>query len=311
MNVLVTGATGVVGRRLVPLLIGDGHRVAAIARAPGKREDLARIGATPVNADLFAPESLRRAASGCDAIVNLATHMPATFAQSIRRNSWRENDRVRRVGSANLLEAALAEGVVRFVQESFAPAYPDCGDRWIEETMPLEPVRYNESILDAEKSATRFTEAGGTGVVLRFAGFYGPDSRFLAEIIRQVRRGRAPLPGPPNAFVSSVSHDDAATAAAAALALPSGIYNVADDEPVTHRGYFDSLARALGVPPPKLPPRWMAWFLGSLGEMMSRSLKISNRKLKASSPWRPMYPSVREGWPTVVASMPAESEDAA
>src|SRR5215831_3747325 len=102
MNVLVTGATGVVGRRLVPLLIGAGHRVTAIARAPGKREGLARIGAMPVNADIFAPDSLRRAASGCDAIVNLATHMPATAPQLIRRSSWRENDRVRRVGSVNL-----------------------------------------------------------------------------------------------------------------------------------------------------------------------------------------------------------------
>ena len=311
MNVLVTGATGVIGRRLVPLLIGGGHRVAAIARAPGKREDLARIGATPINADLFAPESLRHAVSGCDAIVNLATHMPATAAQMMRRVSWRENDRVRRVGSANLVEAALAEGVVRFVQESFAPIYPDCGDRWIEESMPLEPARYNESVLEAEKSAARFADAGGSGVVLRFAAFYGPDSRFLAEVIRQVRRGRAPLPGPPGAFVSSVSHDDAAAAAAAALALPSGAYNVADDEPVTHREYFDSLARALGVPPPKLPPRWMKWLFGSLGEMASRSQRISNRKLKSASPWRPAYPSVRDGWPTVVAAMPGESENAA
>jgi len=303
MKVLVTGATGVVGRRLVPLLIGAGHRVSAIARAPGKREELARIGASAVNADLFAPDSLRRAVAGCDAVVNLATHMPATTTRMMRRSAWRENDRVRRVGSANLVEAALGEGVVRFVQESFAPAYPDCGDRWIEESMPLAPARYNESVLDAEKAAERFAEAGGTGVVLRFAGFYGPDSRFLAEAIRQVRRGRAPLPGSPGAFVSSVHHDDAASAAAAALSVPSGAYNVVDDEPVSHREYVDSLAGALGVPRPRLPPPWMKWLLGSVGELLARSQRISNRKIKACCPWKPIYPSVREGWAAVVAAI--------
>lgn len=311
MNVLVTGATGVVGRRLVPLLIGAGHRVSAIARAPGKREQLARIGATAVNADLFAPDSLRRAVAGCDAVVNLATHMPATAAQMVRRSAWRENDRIRRVGAANLVAAALAEGVVRLVQESFAPVYPDCGDRWIEETMTLAPARYNESVLDAEIAAAQFADAGGTGVVLRFAAFYGPDSRFLAEAIRQVRRGRAPLPGSPGAFVSSVHHDDAASAAAAALSLSSGAYNVVDDEPVSRREYFDSLAGALGVPRPKLPPPWAKWLLGSVGELLARSQRISNRKIKQACAWTPAYPSVREGWPSVVARLPRESETAA
>jgi nucleoside-diphosphate-sugar epimerase len=307
MNVLVTGATGVVGRRLVPLLIGAGHRVSAIARAPGKREELARIGATAVNADLFAPDSLRRAVAGCDAVVNLATHMPATAAQMVRRSAWRENDRVRRIGSANLVDAALSQGVVRFVQESFAPVYPDCGARWIEESMALAPGRYNESVLDAELAAAQFADAGGTGVVLRFAAFYGPDSRFLAEAIHQVRRGRVALPGSPGAFVSSVHHDDAASAAAAALTLSSGAYNVVDDEPVSHREYFDSLAAALGVPRPKLPPPWVKWLLGSVGEILARSQRISNRKIKAACHWKPAYPSVREGWPSVVAAMPRES----
>jgi nucleoside-diphosphate-sugar epimerase len=222
----------------------------------------------------------------------------------IRRRVWRENDRVRRTGSTNLVDAGLAEGVECFIQESFAPAYPDCGDRWIEEDMPLRPAKYNATLLDAERSAARFTERGGSGVVLRFGSFYGPDSRFLPEVIRQVRRGRAPLPGASDAFVSSVSHDDAARAAAAAVSLPAGVYNVVDDEPVTHREYFDSLARALGVPPPKLPGVWMKWLLGSLGELLARSQRISNRKLKKASSWTPKYPSVRDGWADVAAGLP-------
>lgn len=310
-KILVTGATGVVGRRLVPILLQDGHRVVVVARPSPRREGLERAGATVVEADLFDSASLRRAAAGCDVVVNLATHMPTSSTQMTHLSAWKENDRVRKEGSSNLVDAALAEGVGRLVQESFAPVYPDSGDRWIGEETPLKPVRYNRTVLDAERSAQRFTKSGGTGVILRFAWFYGRDSRFDIEAIGQVRRGRAFLPGPPDAYFPSVSHDDAATAAAAALAIPAGAYNVVDDEPVTRREYFDALARALGVPPPKLLPFWAKWMLGSLGELMARSLRISNAKLKGVSTWKPKYPSVREGWPPVVAAMPLESGSAA
>ena len=310
LKILVTGSTGVVGRRLVPMLAREGHSVVAIARDRQKRQQLEKAGATAVDADLFDVAALRFAAAGCDAVVNLATHMPPTFMQALRRSAWAENDRIRSIGSRNLVEAALAQGVGRFIQESFAPAYPDCGDRWIEEDVPLKPIRYNESIVDAEKSAKRFTSAGATGVVLRFAGFYGPDSRFLIEAIPQVRAGKEFLPGSPDAYFSSVHHDDAATAAAAALRLPAGVYNVADDEPVTRREYFDSLARALGVRPPKPLPFWTRWLLGSLGMFLARSERISNRKLRAAG-WAPRYKSVREGWPAVVEGLQSQTGSAA
>ena len=311
LKILVTGSTGVVGRRLVPTLLINGHCVVAIARGPEQREKLERTGATAVEADLFDTDRLRRAVAGCDAIVNLATHMPASSTEMLRPSAWKENDRVRRLGSANLVDAALAGGVRRFVQESFAPVYPDCGDKWIDEDVPLRPVRYNHTILDAEESAARFTKAGGTGVVLRFASFYGPDSRFLAEGVQQIKAGRSFLPGPPNAYVSSVSHDDAAAAAAAALAVPAGVYNVVEDEPATRREYFDSLAQAVGVPPPKPFPWWMKWLLGSLAEMLSRSERISNLRLKSVSSWTPKYPSVRQGWPAVVAGLSGNGGSAA
>ncbi len=270
-----------------------------------------RAGAAPVAASLFDAGSLRRAVAGCDAVVNLATHMPPSTIRMLRPSAWKENDRLRGQGSANLVDAALAGGVKRFVQESFAPVYPDCGDRWIDEQVPLQPVRYNRTILDAEASAARFARAGGTGVVLRFASFYGPDSRFLVEALPQVRSGRAFLPGPPDGFVSSLHHDDAATAAAAALSIPVGVYNVVEDEPVTRREYFDSLAHALRVPPPKPLPRWTKWILGSLGELLARSERISNLKLRSVSAWMPKYRSVQEGWPAVIAALPADSGSAA
>jgi len=305
MRVFITGATGVVGRRLVPLLVRAGHQVTAVGRAPEKRAALERQGAAAVALDLFAPEAVRAAVRGHDAVVNLATHIPHSFVRMLLPGAWRENDRIRRDGSAVLAGAAIAEGVPRFVQESFAPIYEAGGDRWIDEEWPVRPAKYNRSSLDAERSARRVTAEGGAGVVLRFAGFYGPDAFHVRELARMIRRGRAPLPGSPAGFISSISHDDAATATLAALGVPAGTYNVGDDEPVRRREFVDALAAALGAGPPRLPPAWVARLGGSLGELIARSQRISNRKLRGASGWVPKYPSVREGWRAAVDGLEA------
>jgi 2-alkyl-3-oxoalkanoate reductase len=303
VRVFVAGATGVVGHRLIPLLIAQGHSVTAAARSPGNRVELTRAGAKPVSADLFSPAALHAAVRGHDAVVNVATHIPSPPWRVVLRSAWAENDRVRKEGSANLVDAAIAGGASRFIQESFAPVYPDSGDKWIDETTPLAPTSYNRSVLDAERSAKRFTDSGRAGVVLRFGAFYGPDAGHLADMIRMVRKGRAPLPGDPGAYISSCSHDDAATAVAAALVAAPGVYNVVDDQPLTHREYFDSLAAALGVGPPRLPPRWVTPLFGSIGKLLARSLRISNLRFRSSSPWEPRYPSVRDGWPSALAGV--------
>src|SRR5262249_14894481 len=224
-------------------------------------------------------------------VINLATHMPSTGTRMFLPGAWSENDRIRRNGSAALVDSALNSGVKRFIQESFAPVYPDRGADWIDETTPIEPARYNRTIVDAESSAARFGASGGDHVILRFAAFYGPDSRFFEEIMQGVRRGLALIPGRADAFISSVAHDDAATATVAARGVPPGTYNVSDAEPVTHRELVDSLADALGVKHPRLPPAWIVALGGSLARMLARSLRISNEKLRQASGWMPAFPS--------------------
>jgi nucleoside-diphosphate-sugar epimerase len=302
MRIFVTGATGVVGRRLVPLLCRAGHDVTALARSAVGRDELGRHGARTVEVDLFDAEAVRRIVSGHDTVVNLATHIPPP-SRIFLPWAWRENDRIRREASVNLVTACIGAGVTRFVQESFAPAYPDRGTEWIDETVALNPVRYNRSTVVAETAAERFTQSGRTGIILRFGGFYGPDAAQTVEFIRAIRKGWAPLPGPANAYISSVSHDDAATATAAAVTLPAGIYNVVDDEPVTHRRFVDSLAAALGVGIPALPPAWLTPIFGSLGRLAARSVRISNRKLRSASGWAPAHRTVPEGWPAVIAEL--------
>ena len=274
MRVFLSGASGVIGRRIVPLLVKAGHDVTAAARSPARREALLRAGVRPVSVDLFDRRRLTAAVAGHDAVVNLATHIPHSMARMLVPGGWRENDRIRRVGSANLVDAALVVGVDWFIQESFAPIYVDQGDDWIDEDAPVRPARYNRTVLDAEESVRRFNAGGGTGVALRFAAFYGPDAFQLGEMVRFVRHGWAPLFGPAGSYFSSVSHDDAAAAVVAALAIPAGIYNVADDQPLRHREFVDALADAIGARHPRLAPAVLANLGGSLGRLIARSQRI-------------------------------------
>ena len=302
MRIYLTGATGVIGRRLIAPLIAAGHDVTALVRSAGRGEQLRAIGAALIHADLFDPNLLRRTMADHDTVINLATSIPPSSRAFFRR-AWRANDRIRSIASGNLVDAALASGGRRFIQESFAPIYRDGGEGWLDEQAPVQPARYNRSVLDAEAAAERFMSSGRIGVVLRFAFFYGADSDFTVDAIRSVKRGWAPVIGSPGGYLSSISHDDAAAAVIAALSVPAGTYNVADDEPLRRRECYETLAAALGVAPPRFPPALLARLSGSVGETLSRSQRISNRKLKSESDWTPALPSLRRGWPVVVAEL--------
>jgi hypothetical protein len=166
-------------------------------------------------------------------------------------------------------------------------------------------VEYISSTLDAEENAQRFTDGGGVGVVLRFAAFYGPDSHTTADQFRLARIGGAPVLGAANGYQSSISTDDAASAVVAALRAPAGIYNVADDEPVTKREYADIVARVLGAPRSVMVPRPVLKLAGSKAHPLSRSHRISNAAFKAATGWVPGDRSAREGIPRAAAEMGA------
>jgi len=308
LRIFVAGGTGVIGRRVVPALVGAGHRVSVASRSIQGDARLVAWGASPVTVDLYDPNDVRRAVGQQDVVVNLATHMPSSMTKMMLPWSWRENDRVRRLVSANLAEAARAGGADCFIQESYAGIYDDHGDQWIDESWTVRPARYNQSVIDAERAANKFTKHGGRGIVLRFANFYGPDSFATHEMIGMVKKGISPLPGAPGAYVSMVSHDDAAAAAVVALHLPAGTYNVSDDEPLTRREWLDSLAKTLGVKSPSMLPGWLVKVGGSITELLSRSQRISSRKLRENSDWQPATPSIRDAWPALVQS--ARAQDA-
>jgi nucleoside-diphosphate-sugar epimerase len=301
MRIFVAGATGVVGMRVVPMLVAAGHDVTGVGRTEKKRAELQRLGVRGVGVDLFDAAAVRRAVAGHDIVINLATAVPSP-TRMLLPGAWRAMDRVRRQVSANLAAAALAgDSVGRIIQESFAPIYADAGDGWIDESSPVRPARYNRSVLDAESNAARLTSARRVWVVLRFGLFYGPDDPFVQQMLGAVRRGWFPLFGNADGYFSFVAHEDAATAVVAALGVPAGIYNVVEHEPMRRRDLAEGIARLAGAQSPRFLPRWVARLAGSLGDTLGRSLRISNRKLVLASGWTPRYATTLDGFRAIVS----------
>jgi nucleoside-diphosphate-sugar epimerase len=299
MKVFVAGATGALGSRVVPLLLRVGHQVSAVARTPAKADALRAAGAEPVTVSLFEPAPLIDAISGHDIVVNLATHIP-DLSRAARSSAWAENDRIRTVGSRNLVDAALAAGASRYVQESLSFYYVDSGAAWVDEDVAVKVPAASASVQTAEAQASRFAESGAAGVVLRFGFFYGTGSAHTLSQIALARRGISPFPGAQDGYQALLHLNDAATAVAAALEVPPGVYNVSEDEPATRRELAAALAAALGRRAGVALPG-VAKLGGRRAEYLSRSVRVTNRRFRAASGWLPSYPTPALGWAQVVA----------
>ena len=221
MRVFLIGGTGAAGTPALAALVAAGHEVTALARSPEKADVVAASGASPVIASIYDSGELEVAFAGHDVVVNLATAIPPN-TKFMSNKAWAINDRVRREGSTNIVDAAIAAGVGRVVQESVVMIYPDSDDRWIDESVAPDKFPLAQGNLAAEANAKRFTDAGGTGVVLRFGWFYGPGATHSEEAFALGRRHLYMQLGRPDTYVSSIHMHDAAQAVVAALDAASG-----------------------------------------------------------------------------------------
>lgn len=289
-QIVITGSTGVIGRRAVRELLAAGHDVHGVTRSTAGRERIEALGARAVEADVFDVASLRRVFDGADAVVNLLTHIP-TVERMGDPAAWEENDRLRTEASAAIARAAQAAGVRRLVQESIAFVYADGGDAWLEEDAPVEGGGVTTTALTAERNAHERFE--GDSVVLRFGLFMGPDSGSTLSALEAARAGASPAVGPPAAYRPMVWLEDAAAAVAAALRVPAGTYNVADTDPPTNAEIDAALAAAVGGDALRTQP--------VRDVPMARSQRVSSRRLREASGWAPRMRAGTEIWSTVAA----------
>jgi nucleoside-diphosphate-sugar epimerase len=297
MMVFVTGGTGALGAPAVARLLRAGHQVRALATGPASADRLRAAGAEPVSGSVFDPAAMAAHVRGADAILHLATRIvPAGSAR--RRTAWLVNDRLRRDGTRILVDAALATGVGTVVYPSFAPIYADGGAQWLSYGDPIAPTDILESTVDAERAVERFTGAGGRGVVLRMAGVYGRHSSATQDVLALARRGVSGFAGPAAAFQPLVWDDDAAEALLAAVETGTltGVYDVADDRPLTRAELAAALAEATGRRSVRRPPTWLV--RAALGERMSfllRSQRVSNRRFRQATGWVPRMTDAAAG----------------
>ncbi|MDF1908568.1 NAD(P)-dependent oxidoreductase [Mycolicibacterium smegmatis] len=301
MRVFVTGGTGAIGSHAISALVTAGHDVTALARSESKAADLRAQGARPVQLSLFDPAALTTAFQGHDAVVNLASALPSP-QRFMLKSAWAECQRIRTQGSAAVVDAALAAGVARVIQESVAMIYRDHGDRWIDEDSAVDHFPIAVGNHAAESNARRFGGSGRDAVVLRFGLFYGPGASNSDLIMDLARRHIGFQAGRADAYVSSIHLGDAARAVVAALGCDAGTYNIVDDQPVTKKQNVRAMAAAVNSAPWVTVPGQAALLLGDRSTSLTRSLRVSNQRFRTATNWRPEYPSVWEGYRALAQS---------
>ncbi|NED99152.1 NAD-dependent epimerase/dehydratase family protein [Phytoactinopolyspora halotolerans] len=300
MRVLVAGATGVIGRQLLPLLIQAGHDVVALARTPMRPD----MGYDVVLADALDRKATASAVDKAepDAVVHLLTAIPKQLNPKRLASEFAVTNRLRTEGTANLVDAARAAGDTRVIAQGLAYAYRPSGAQpadedtafWTDGPKQFRPVV--EALIEHER-ITRDAD----GLVLRFGHLYGPGSAYAPDghFTRQVRAGKVPIVGGGDSVFSFTHARDAATAVVAALASPlTGALNIVDDNPTPIRTWLPEMAALLGSAAPKKAPAWLArTAVGSWGVAFMTSLSgADNARARAQLGWSPDYPSWQQGF---------------
>ncbi len=303
-TISVTGGTGVLGRSVVGLLVEAGWPVRVAVRDESRREIVEALGARPQVCDLFDADAVRDLVGESTVVLHLATSIPPIRRMASRR-SWADNDRLRSETTRLLVDAALAQDVEVLVAESVTFTYPDGGDRWIDESddLPSPHPRW-QSLVDLETEVARFAASGRRGIVARFGLFYGPQARSVDESLKLARWRGATVAGAASSYLSSIHTDDAARAVVATLddAVPSGTYNVVDDEPLTRREYLDAFSAAFELGRLRcVPTPIMRAVGGGASRLLTASQRVSNHRFRSVAGWEPQYSSARDGWPAVAA----------
>jgi len=308
MRVFVAGATGAIGKQLVPRLAAAGHEVHGMTRSESKQAMLHDLGAVPVIADALDPDQVAEAVAQAkpEVIVHQLTAIGALDTRHVDRDFALTN-RLRTEGTDYLLSAGQAVGVRRFVAQAVAGygAYVRTGGPVKSEEDPLDPAPARDmrqtlaAIRHLEEAVlgARWTE----GIVLRYGAFYGPGTSLTpgGEQFELIRKRKFPLVGDGGGVWSFIHVADAAEATVAAVEHGSrGVYNVVDDDPAPVAEWLPALAQTLGTKKPVRVPRFVGrLFAGEVGVVMMTELRgASNAKAKRDLGWQPTHASWRQGF---------------
>jgi nucleoside-diphosphate-sugar epimerase len=313
MKILVAGATGALGKQLVPRLVAGGHDVFGTTRTPSKQQVLRDLGATPLVADALDADAVSRVVAQAepDVIVHELTALTGALDMRHFDRNFALTNRLRTEATDHLLAAGRDVGVRRFVAQSYAGwPFARRGGPVKTEDDPLDttpPAAMRSALAAIRHLEQAVEEAGWTeGIVLRYGGFYGPGTSMGpgGEHVDLIRKRKFPVVGDGAGVWSFVHIEDAADATAAAIEHGRrGIYNVVDDDPAPVAEWLPAVAGALGAAPPRHVPRWLGRLLAGEAAtvMMTEVRGASNAKAREALGWEPAHPSWREGFGQVAA----------
>lgn len=297
MEVWVAGATGVLGRHTIPLLLSAGHSVVGLARDRSKWPD-APPGMRFVPCDITVAGQVTQAFAGAtpDAVVNVATALPA---ERPNHAAWAHNDVVRREGARNLVDAALLADAY-FIQMSTHYVAAAQGENFITEDSPFAHAGVIESAIDAERSTMKTVNAGLRACVLRACTVYCADSGQTKALVHAIKTGMPAQLGDGRNFWSFIHPYDVGTAVLKALDKqpPGESYYLGDDEPMRMAHCLQWIAREIHAHPPKSIAPFLAKLAmgGDTVDLLMGSRRVSNAKARLDLDWKPRYPSFREGF---------------
>lgn len=306
MRVFVAGATGAIGRALVPALVERGHHVVGMTRSEAKAAGLRAAGVEPVVCDALDGDTLERAVveAAPDAVVHQLTDLPRRYSRVLRGTG--NTDRLRTDATRRIVAAARACGARRIVAQSLAlygqpsgPALKNEDDPlWLDAPAPMGATI--RAVQDLETAVT--TTPDLEGIALRYGALYGPGTWYGpdGDVARSVLTRRYPVVGRAGGVISWIHLDDAVSATILAIeGDATGIYNVVDDDPVAYREWLPAYAGFLGARPPLRLPAWLVSVaVGPLVvAIMNGQRGASNGRAKRDLGWKPRYRSWRDGFP--------------
>jgi nucleoside-diphosphate-sugar epimerase len=307
MKIFIAGATGAIGKQLVPRLLASGHDVVGMTRSESKGAALRDLGAIPVVADALDGDQVGVAVAAAepDVIIHELTAISALDMRHFDR-SFAATNRLRTEGTDNLLAAGRAVGAKRFIAQSYTGwPYERTGGPVKSEEDPLDPSPAKEMVQSFQ--AIRHVEEAVTGadwtdgIVLRYGALYGPGTSLVpgGPEYEMVRKRKFPVVGNGAGVWSFVHVADAAEATVAAVEHGErGIYNIVDDDPAPVAVWLPELAKTIGAPKPWRVPRWLGRLMaGEAGAVMMTEVRgASNAKAKRTLGWEPQYASWRRGF---------------
>ena len=308
MRIFLAGATGVLGRRLIPAFRAHGHSVVGLARDEKKAKLVESLGGKGAVANIFDMDDLARTAEGADIVIHAATAIPKK--QRPRASDIAMNDKIRRDGTRALAGCTAKIGAKHYIQQSIIwVARPADGSPFDEDSPPsLHPL--TQSALDGEALAHEAGERAGFSVaVLRCGWFYGAESHQTRSFGKALLQRRMPIVGRGDAVWSLVHLDDAASAFVTSAQTPlSGVWHVVDNLQVTAADFLNRFAQGLGAPHPRHMPVWIARPLAGRMALnfLTSSVRTSNARFRQDFEWTLQFPSFREGLDQIVAAWQEE-----